>query len=164
MQQFAEQMTAEKIVTAAARPLNLCYGLVQAGPAITAVHADRKWRPCCAECPAAARLLISRGVACKQIELAAGQSGRYFATLLANLRSARTSLTSTDCGGGSAIDAAAHGADDVRRGARRSAHSWISRRPSIWVGAAALPVPARFAVTVEPRLSAVKVTGQLLYA
>lgn len=44
MQQFEEQMTAAKIVTAATRPLNLYYALVQAGLAITAAHADGKWR------------------------------------------------------------------------------------------------------------------------
>jgi hypothetical protein len=43
MRQFEEQMTAAKVVTAATRPLNLYYGLVQAGLAITAVHARGKW-------------------------------------------------------------------------------------------------------------------------
>jgi hypothetical protein len=43
MQQFEEQMTAAKVVTAATRPLNLYYGLVQAGLAITAAHASGKW-------------------------------------------------------------------------------------------------------------------------
>lgn len=38
MQQFEEQMAAAKAVTPATRPLNLYYGLVQAGLAITAVH------------------------------------------------------------------------------------------------------------------------------
>jgi hypothetical protein len=37
-------MTAAKIVTPAARPLNLYYALVQAGLAVTAAHADGKWR------------------------------------------------------------------------------------------------------------------------
>jgi len=32
MQQFEEQMTAAKVVTAATRPINLYYALVQAGP------------------------------------------------------------------------------------------------------------------------------------
>jgi len=44
MQQFEEQMTAAKVVTAATRPINLYYALVQAGLAITAAHADGKWR------------------------------------------------------------------------------------------------------------------------
>lgn len=43
MQQFEEQMTAAKVVTAATRPLNLYYALVQAGLAITAAHAVGKW-------------------------------------------------------------------------------------------------------------------------
>ena len=38
MQQFEEQMAAARAVTVATRPLNLYYGLVQAGLAITAVH------------------------------------------------------------------------------------------------------------------------------
>ena len=38
VRQFEEQMTAAKAVTSATRPLNLYYGLVQAGLAITAVH------------------------------------------------------------------------------------------------------------------------------
>ena len=36
MRQFEEQMTAAKVVTAATRPLNLYYALVQAGHAIQA--------------------------------------------------------------------------------------------------------------------------------
>jgi hypothetical protein len=43
MEQFEEQMTAAKVVTAATRPLNLYYGLVQAGMAIAAVHIPGQW-------------------------------------------------------------------------------------------------------------------------
>ena len=43
MGQFEEQFTAAKVVTAATRPLNLYYGLCQAGMAIAAAHADDPW-------------------------------------------------------------------------------------------------------------------------
>src|SRR5580658_8803539 len=43
MQQFEEQMTAATIVTAVTRPLNLYYGLAQAGMAICAAHASGQW-------------------------------------------------------------------------------------------------------------------------
>ncbi|WP_369192421.1 YaaC family protein [Streptomyces sp. R08] len=43
LQQFEEQMEAAKIVTSATRPINLYYGLVQAGLAITAAHTPEKW-------------------------------------------------------------------------------------------------------------------------
>jgi len=43
MQQFEEQMSAAKVVTEATRPLNLYYGLVQAGLAITAAHTTDQW-------------------------------------------------------------------------------------------------------------------------
>jgi hypothetical protein len=43
MEQFEEQMTAAKAVTAATRPINLYYGLAQAGMAIAAVHATQQW-------------------------------------------------------------------------------------------------------------------------
>lgn len=43
MRQFEEQMTAAKVVTAATRPLNLYYALVQAGHAIQAAHAPNPW-------------------------------------------------------------------------------------------------------------------------
>jgi len=43
MAQFEEQMTAAKIVSPATRPLNLYYGLAQAGMAIAAAHAPEPW-------------------------------------------------------------------------------------------------------------------------
>jgi len=43
MVQFEEQFTAAKAVTAATRPLNLYYGLAQAGMAIAAAHAPDPW-------------------------------------------------------------------------------------------------------------------------
>ena len=43
MGQFEEEFAAAKIVTAATRPLNLYYGLAQAGMAIAAAHADDPW-------------------------------------------------------------------------------------------------------------------------
>lgn len=43
MGQFEEQFTAAKMVTEATRPLNLYYGLAQAGMAIAAAHADDPW-------------------------------------------------------------------------------------------------------------------------
>jgi hypothetical protein len=43
MGQFEEQFTAAKVVTEATRPLNLYYGLAQAGMAIAAAHADNPW-------------------------------------------------------------------------------------------------------------------------
>jgi hypothetical protein len=43
MAQFEEQMTAAKVVTPATRPLNLYYGLAQAGMAIAAAHAPGAW-------------------------------------------------------------------------------------------------------------------------
>jgi hypothetical protein len=43
MAQFEEQFTAAKVVTAATRPLNLYYGLAQAGMAIAAARADDPW-------------------------------------------------------------------------------------------------------------------------
>lgn len=43
MGQFEEQFTAAKVVTAATRPLNLYYGLCQAGMAIAAAHAEDPW-------------------------------------------------------------------------------------------------------------------------
>jgi YaaC-like Protein len=43
MTQFEEQMTAAKVVTPATRPLNLYYGLAQAGMAIAAAHAPDPW-------------------------------------------------------------------------------------------------------------------------
>ena len=43
MAQFEEQITAAKIVTPATRPLNLYYGLVQAGMAVAAAHAPDPW-------------------------------------------------------------------------------------------------------------------------
>lgn len=43
MAQFEEQMTAAKIVSPATRPLNLYYGLAQAGMAIAAAHASDPW-------------------------------------------------------------------------------------------------------------------------
>lgn len=43
MGQFEEQFTAAKVVTEATRPLNLYYGLAQAGMAIAAAHADDPW-------------------------------------------------------------------------------------------------------------------------
>jgi hypothetical protein len=43
MGQFEEQFTAAKVVTAATRPLNLYYGLCQAGMALAAAHADDPW-------------------------------------------------------------------------------------------------------------------------
>jgi YaaC-like Protein len=43
MTQFEEQFTAAKAVTAATRPLNLYYGLAQAGMAIAAAHAPDPW-------------------------------------------------------------------------------------------------------------------------
>jgi hypothetical protein len=43
MAQFEEQMTAARIVSPATRPLNLYYGLTQAGMAIAAAHAPDPW-------------------------------------------------------------------------------------------------------------------------
>lgn len=43
MAQFEEQMEAAKVVTPATRPLNLYYGLAQAGMAIAAAHAPKPW-------------------------------------------------------------------------------------------------------------------------
>jgi hypothetical protein len=43
MTQFEEQMVAAKIVSPATRPLNLFYGLAQAGMAIVAAHALGQW-------------------------------------------------------------------------------------------------------------------------
>lgn len=43
MAQFEEQMEAAKVVTPATRPINLYYGLVQAGMAIAAAHAPGQW-------------------------------------------------------------------------------------------------------------------------
>ena len=43
MAQFEEQFTAAEVVTEATRPLNLYYGLAQAGMAIAAAHADDPW-------------------------------------------------------------------------------------------------------------------------
>ena len=43
MQQFEEQMTAAKVVTPATSPVNLYYGLAQAGMAIAAAHARGQW-------------------------------------------------------------------------------------------------------------------------
>jgi YaaC-like protein len=43
MAQFEEQFTAARAVTAATRPLNLYYGLAQAGMAIAAAHAPDPW-------------------------------------------------------------------------------------------------------------------------
>jgi hypothetical protein len=43
MQQFEEQFAAAKVVTAYTRPLNLYYGLAQAGMAIAAAHAPDPW-------------------------------------------------------------------------------------------------------------------------
>lgn len=43
MQQFEEQMHAAKVVSAFTRPINLYYGLVQAGQAISAAHAPGQW-------------------------------------------------------------------------------------------------------------------------
>jgi len=43
MQQFEEQMTAAKVVTPATSPLNLYYGLTQAGMAIAAACAPGQW-------------------------------------------------------------------------------------------------------------------------
>jgi hypothetical protein len=43
MTQFEEQMSAAKIVSPATRPLNLFYGLTQAGMAIVAAHAPGQW-------------------------------------------------------------------------------------------------------------------------
>lgn len=43
MTQFEEQFTAAKATTAATRPLNLYYGLAQAGVAIAAAHAPDPW-------------------------------------------------------------------------------------------------------------------------
>jgi hypothetical protein len=43
MQQFEEQFTAAKVVTAYTRPLNLYYGLAQAGMAIAAAQAPDPW-------------------------------------------------------------------------------------------------------------------------
>lgn len=43
LQQFEEQMSAAKVVSAATRPINLYYGLVQAGLAMTAAHAPGTW-------------------------------------------------------------------------------------------------------------------------
>jgi hypothetical protein len=44
MGQFEEQFTAANVVTDATRPLNLYYGLAQAGMAIAAAYADDPWR------------------------------------------------------------------------------------------------------------------------
>lgn len=43
MAQFEEQFTAAKVVTEFTRPVNLYYGLAQAGLAIAAAHADNPW-------------------------------------------------------------------------------------------------------------------------
>ncbi|MEV8311915.1 YaaC family protein [Streptomyces flavidovirens] len=43
LQQFEEQMEAARVVTSATRPINLYYGLVQAGLAITAAHTPGNW-------------------------------------------------------------------------------------------------------------------------
>jgi hypothetical protein len=43
MAQFEEQMTAAKVVSPATRPLNLYYGLAQAGMAVAAAHAPDPW-------------------------------------------------------------------------------------------------------------------------
>jgi hypothetical protein len=43
MQQFEEQMTAAKIVTPATRPLNIYYGMAQAGMAIAAARTPDPW-------------------------------------------------------------------------------------------------------------------------
>ncbi|MEW1778153.1 hypothetical protein [Streptomyces sp. NPDC086777] len=43
LQQFEEQMNAAKVVSAATRPINLYYGLVQAGLAMTAAHAPGRF-------------------------------------------------------------------------------------------------------------------------
>ena len=43
LQQFEEQMQAAKVVTSATRPINLYYGLVQAGLAVTAAHTSGNW-------------------------------------------------------------------------------------------------------------------------
>ncbi|MET9866113.1 YaaC family protein [Streptomyces sp. NPDC006386] len=43
LQQFEEQMEAARIVTSATRPINLYYGLVQAGLAITAAYTPGNW-------------------------------------------------------------------------------------------------------------------------
>lgn len=43
LQQFEEQMKAAEVVSPATRPINLYYGLVQAGLAITAAHAEGTW-------------------------------------------------------------------------------------------------------------------------
>jgi hypothetical protein len=43
MQQFEEQMTAAKVVTPATSPINLYYGLTQAGMAIAAASAPGQW-------------------------------------------------------------------------------------------------------------------------
>lgn len=43
MQQFEEQMTAAKVVTSATSPINLYYGLAQAGTAIAAAKAPERW-------------------------------------------------------------------------------------------------------------------------
>jgi hypothetical protein len=43
MQQFEEQFTAAKVVTSYTRPVNLYYGLAQAGMAITAAHSPDPW-------------------------------------------------------------------------------------------------------------------------
>lgn len=43
MQQFEEQMSAAKVVTPATRPINLYYGMTQAGVAISAAHKPGSW-------------------------------------------------------------------------------------------------------------------------
>ena len=43
MAQFEEQFAAAKVVTEFTRPINLYYGLAQAGMAIAAAHADNPW-------------------------------------------------------------------------------------------------------------------------
>ncbi|MFF3656604.1 YaaC family protein [Streptomyces olivochromogenes] len=43
LQQFEEQMKAAEVVSAATRPINLYYGLVQAGLAMTAAHTKGRW-------------------------------------------------------------------------------------------------------------------------
>ncbi|WP_406468919.1 hypothetical protein OH738_17285 [Streptomyces hirsutus] len=43
LQQFEEQMKAAEVVSPATRPINLYYGLVQAGLAMTAAHAEGTW-------------------------------------------------------------------------------------------------------------------------
>lgn len=44
MRQFDEQMAAAKVVTSATRPINLYYGLVQAGYAVCAAKLEGRWQ------------------------------------------------------------------------------------------------------------------------